>query len=79
MGDLQANEFFGIKGWPLCGTCKKPVERMEVFNDINNYTRTYRAICHGEKEDGVLTDLTLMQSNEITFSTAFNKIYLENT
>ena len=77
MSNLQAKEFFGIGGWPLCAVCNKPVEKMEVFNDLHAYARTYRASCHGAKQDVVITDIAMMNAIKIVFDVAFVQPKLE--
>jgi hypothetical protein len=52
MSNPQAKEFFGIGGWPLCAVCNKPVEKMEVFNDLHahsisseQYSEQFSTVC----------------------------------
>jgi len=48
---------------PICAVCNKPVERFEWEYSFEEDTRTYRAYCHGQKQQVKLNALQLIKSD----------------
>lgn len=45
---------------PICDICNKPVEYIEIRDDINFDTKTYTVYCHGETETATLSALVMI-------------------
>jgi hypothetical protein len=56
---------------PLCAICNKPVERVESMYDIAWAAKRFRVYCHGDMEEAMLDDVTIEDSNSVSFGQAF--------
>lgn len=56
--------------FPICDVCNKPVEEMDVRNDINFDVQIFKVKCHGEVQEVMVTTLTMLDC-EITVDRAF--------
>ena len=55
----------------MCGKCRKQVDALTAEYNMYTDTKTYTAICHGDEEKTVLTDMDAMMIYEIKGATAF--------
>ena len=58
-------------GLPTCAVCNKPVDKVESMYHPNYDGKLFRVYCHGQVEEQLLSALTMIDSTEITFGTAF--------
>jgi hypothetical protein len=56
---------------PICAVCNKPVNKVISMYDPNFFGKLFRVYCHGKVEEQMLSDMTVADSTEITFGTAF--------
>lgn len=63
--------------FPLCAKCKKVVERMEVYEDMENGDKVITVFCHGENEVLRLSPAMLMNITFIKGGIAFNESHLK--
>jgi len=59
-----------IDGQVMCAKCKKPVERLELSENINEYV--FFAHCHGMRDSCILKKTDVMHASSIDGATAFN-------
>jgi hypothetical protein len=64
-------------GWPQCAVCRKPVDKVESMDDPLRRSRRFRVSCHGEAEEGELSDLQMLDAVQIEFGLAFERAALE--
>jgi len=56
---------------PLCAVCNKPVERVESKYDNLLMAKHFRVYCHGQMEEAMLTDETILGVDSVRFGEAF--------
>jgi hypothetical protein len=69
MNELEFYESTG--SLPVCAVCNKPVDKVISMYDPNYDGKLFRVYCHGQVEEQLLSALTMLDSTEITFGTAF--------
>lgn len=57
----------------MCAICKKPVRKITRLDDVLTGDIRFTVFCHREKEITILTGSDLVESDVITFGTAFQK------
>lgn len=76
-GDEMSRLVKGSMGLPMCAVCCKPVEKIEWMDDPMRWLRRFRVSCHGQVEEGELTDLQVLDAKDIGFWVAFERPALE--
>lgn len=61
----------------MCAVCLKPVDRVEVFDDVRSYDKVFRVYCHGDMEEARLGVRDLMHKPGIVSATAFGTMKIE--
>lgn len=51
--------------WPMCGKCRKPVERVDTDEDIRRQVVVITAHCHGDTDCSELPVRLLVSANEM--------------
>jgi uncharacterized Fe-S cluster-containing MiaB family protein len=54
-----------------CAKCNKLVDKMITHYNLNNDTRVYTVVCHGEHETTTLTALDMLEAHSISGGMAF--------
>lgn len=54
-----------------CAKCNKLVDKMIAHYNLNNDTRVYTVVCHGEHETTTLTAKDMMEAHSISGGMAF--------